>query len=301
MVSITKKYHHLWKWFNSDKFKLNSNTALKELKSLGLSKRKFNVNQNSISKFINNQKWFTMNNKSDKRLHNNLTNMKSEIRKHLTYDGEKLINIDISNSQLYMLLHLLNIISTSSDNNNITYIIPEHYPVPLCSKEIERFQSLVLNGTFYIELGRKLIEEKGKNGVYEVREYSKKYKSIISKYYDDPKKLMKGVTFGVLFSNNKNQSPEKKWFKKEFPTIMNLIEDIKKEDHTKLALLLQNIEAHAVLDIATKNIYKYNKSIPMFTIHDSIMTIKKHVSTVKRIFEDSLLEMTGFTPKLKID
>jgi hypothetical protein len=68
-----------------------------------------------------------------------------------------------------------------------------------------------------------------------------------------------------------------------------------------LALLLQNIEAEAVLDLATKNIHKYDKNIPMFTIHDSIMTIKEHVETVKRIFEESLLKFTGFTPKLNIE
>ncbi len=296
MPSITKKYNHLWRWFNSDKFKLNTGLALKELQKLNLSKDKFRSNINSIYNFKNGNIWFIRHNK-DKRIHTNLTNMKSEVRKFLTYDDETLINIDIKNSQIYFLLSVI----TNNLYNKDTYIIPEYSLETLCSKEIKRFKYLVLNGIFYTHLGNKLIKEKGTNGVYELRKYSEKYKGMISKYEDDPRKLMKSVTFEILFSDNKSQSSEKKWFKKEFPTIMAFVEEIKREDHNKLALLLQNIEAEAVLDIATKNIHKYDKNIPMFTIHDSIMTIKEHVETVERIFKESLLKITGFNPKLNIE
>lgn len=302
MPSVKKRYNNLWKWFDSPLFTIDRDSALKELKNLDISKRRLRFNLNSICNFQYGRKWFVRHNK-DKRLHTNLTNMKSEIRKHLRYDKKKLVNIDIKNSQIFFLLVVLDRIR----NKNILGL--EKYSniiLPLFTKtldiiEFERFKKLVISGTFYNELGRKLIIEKGKNGVYEKMKYD--YINEIAHYYefDSPKALMKPITFEILFSKNECNSTEKSWFKKEFPTIMEVIKTLKEKKHNELAILLQNIEAEVILDNVIKSISKFNKDIPLFTIHDSIMTSEEHSQIVFDIMKREINRITRFEPSISID
>lgn len=300
MASAIKKYPHLWKWFNCPKLTLDIPNAIKELKALKLSRKKIKKNYLSITNFNSNRKWFIRHAK-DKRLHTNLTNMKSEIRKHLRYKGKKMVNIDIKNSQIFFLMVIVEKIFNQTPVPNITYTMSHLFSLPLNIWEIRKLKNLVLSGQFYPELGKKLIKEKTLHGVYEKRKFSKKFNSKISDFYDDPKKLMKETTFEVLFSKNCNKSPEKEWFEKEFPSIMRLIKKIKEKNHTRLALILQNLEAHVILDIATKRIHQFNKDIPIFTVHDSIMTTEENTEDVKRILIESVNSFTGYTPSISIE
>jgi hypothetical protein len=299
--SAKKKHYHLWKWYMDEKFTLDSIGARQELEKIEFSKSKLWM-ENAIFNFENGYKWFICHSK-DKRLHTNLTNMNKELRKFLKYDGESLVNIDICNSQIFFLLIVLNTIKNRKlkDININTSIILELSSVSLCDKEFQRFHDLVVSGTFYSVLGKQLMNEKGYGDFYIKMEYD--YVNKQAEYFriENPKDLMKPIAFEILFSKNTQYTTEKKWFKEQFPTIYKAVEIIKSKNHNTLALLLQNIEAEAILDVTVKNIKNFNKNIPIYTIHDSILTIPKYVEDVKRIMLESILNFTGLQPSISID
>lgn len=302
MSSAVKTHKCLWKWFDSEYLTLDADAALDDINGLNISERKLLSIKNSICNFVNGNKWFIKHNK-DKRLHTNLTNMKSEVRKHLKFKGEPLVNIDINSSQIFFLLVLLDKINKNKtkDITEDIHIISALPPESLDQSEFQRFKKLVLTGTFYEVLGNKLISDLGNCGIYEKCKYNHKTNKANYTLYDKPKSLMKPVAFEVIFSKNNQYTKEKSWFKKEFPTIYSIIEKIKEKKYQKLALLLQNIEATAILDKCIKSINRFDNNIPLFTIHDSIMTTAEYVDIVKNIMEKEIFNYTGFTPSISIE
>ena len=76
-------------------------------------------------------------------------------------------------------------------------------------------------------------------------------------------------------------------FSKVFPTYAQIIFDIKKDDHTKMAKFLHQKEAkiifgHVVKDFVTDG----NK--PFFTVHDSVITTKTYHKNLQEIFNKTI-------------
>jgi hypothetical protein len=90
-------------------------------------------------------------------------------------------------------------------------------------------------------------------------------------------------------------------FKKTFPTVYKIISKIKKERHATLAIILQRLESELFLQKCCKIIYEERPDIPIFTLHDSIITTKENIEYVKSIIEKVLLEHINAKPHLKVE
>ena len=242
---------------------------------------------------------------TDKRIHTNITNLKSILRQHLIYKNEKLVNIDIKNSQVYflaMVLYLVNIKNIDYLNSINKYTISNDSSQHLDIIELERFIDLAVTGNFYETLGTEIIIEKaGYHGNYEKRKYNKKIKKWVSEFYDNPKKLMKSTTFEILFSRNTDDSDEKKWFSTKFPTIYKFIYNFKNGDYKDLSRFLQNLEADIILKKIIKELKLNDPKIFLITIHDSIMTTRENVGLVKQVIRNVTKELFGFSPTLTVE
>lgn len=122
---------------------------------------------------------------------------------------------------------------------------------------------------------------------------------------DENRKKVKKSVFSAIFSPNQIAShvEEIKLFSKHFPSVMAVFKKIKTsvDSHRTLACVLQNFEADLILHTACKRISEINPDVPMFTLHDSIITIPEHQELVEKIMLEVLTEAIGFPPKLKIE
>ncbi|RCR67503.1 hypothetical protein [Larkinella punicea] len=75
----------------------------------------------------------------------------------------------------------------------------------------------------------------------------------------------------------------KEIFRDLFPNVMRLFELIKSQQHRTLALLLQNIESEIFLNRIARRIAQERPDLPIFTIHDSIVTTVGNETYVKMI------------------
>jgi hypothetical protein len=238
------------------------------------------------------------------RLHSVLTQLKGVLRKFIRYDGKVLVSIDIVNSQPYLATVLLNPQKFDENHilNHILNINPNfknpNYPIMVVKriKEVSStedsklFIEKIASGTFYEDFGEKLMD----NGFLE----NNLDKSLI-------RKSAKTATFSAFFSPNTaiSYNDEMKNFKKIFPNVYDIFKLIKctRSKHNTLAILLQHFEAELILHTICKKIYQINPDIPLFTLHDSIITTEENVEMVKSVMEEELTNAISFPPQLKVE
>lgn len=247
------------------------------------------------------------------RLHSVLTNMQKDYRNFITYNGLKLINIDIKNCQPYLLCLLLNpefwkIDSTLPINlytqpENVQKLFTTH-AIPLRVAEFfstldsgvfNQYKELVASGLMYEKIVEVCSEELG---------------FLIIR--DEAKTLM----FYLLFSGNKKSNKKSKINQMKnifennlFPEVAQLFSIIKEKtddstdkQHSRLAVLLQSIESSIILHKCCKIIWEDgSQQIPVFTIHDSIATTSEHVDYVRSVMEEQLISCIGVFPSLNIE
>ena len=198
----------------------------------------------------------------------------------------------------------LNPIKLEENNiiNTILAINPKlnskSYPIMLVKKikeisstdNTKLFIEVVSSGKFYEDFGLIL-----------------KQRKVIEEDFDEfaTRKKAKGITFSTFFSPNMAiaYKEEIKIFRSVFPSIFEVFKLIKlgKGQHNTLAILLQHLEATLVLHRACKIISQERPDIPIFTLHDSIITTVGNEKYVHDILANVLLDAIGIAPKLKVE
>jgi hypothetical protein len=248
------------------------------------------------------------------RLYSAFTGLGKEYRRFVTYNGERLVGIDISNSQPYIAGLILNMEFWSSNsslplslkNFDISlraYMMnpPDHSQIiqyfdSVAENDFTEYKNMVSSGGFY------------ENIIEIVRGFGR----TITR--EEAKVLM----FYTIYSSNKlpNEPMLRQMrdiFKQMFPKVADFFKVIKHEfkmfkgidfvgmkQHNRLAILLQSIESKIILHRCCKRIWdEANHQIPVFTIHDSIYTTVGNVEYVKRIMTEELTRAIGFPPHFK--
>ena len=318
---------YLIKWFNPalridiEKVKIFLHNLYQsdcEVKGAGAAQRRENSLWMSAQK-INNE---SNNNLSidsvGKRFYSPLTNLKSELRAYVTYDNKKLVSLDLINSQFFFCLVLFDI--EVFDKCKVADILTLYYNRSLQDKEIalhiEKIRSLIEKE------GRKILCDEFKEAIYDglIYEVIGVYIGTYHKYShvevteEDLKRMRKRtkeevmkIVFGremkgkVKLDNEGlpvNNNP-KIDFNYYFPIIDKIFRLIKEPNYKVLAWVLQYIEAHVLLYTVCPVIAAERPDIPLFTIHDSIVTTEEHAEYVYQRMITIIEETIGFVPKIK--
>ncbi len=154
-------------------------------------------------------------------------------------------------------------------------------------QDISKYIQIATSGRFYEEFGDLLIRNNLLNTdqISNIREHAKK------------------ITFRTLFSKNYYESFDRyiMLFKEAFPNVLRIFRRTKRIHHRALAVALQSLEADIVLNKACKIINDNYPEVPIFTLHDSIITTEENVNLVKEIMHRTLEHYIGYPPVLKED
>jgi hypothetical protein len=245
------------------------------------------------------------------RLHTNLTNLPKELRQFLSWKGSKLQGIDISNSQPFFLIlrliefyhpsrtyslttyyndsipfdsNLLVDIITNTYQSNIFDNIPS-YDLTVLEKlpnDVQHYIYLTITGKLYEYLLKIKTEGWGKNYT---REQIKT--NVLTLFYqkelDDQTSILKEL------------------FKHIFPNVFRYIEISKKRDYKKFPISLQKTESDMVLRTICKKILAEKPNIPLFTIHDSILSTREYIPYITTIMNEEIFKKYSILPNLKIE
>jgi folylpolyglutamate synthase/dihydropteroate synthase len=116
---------------------------------------------------------------------------------------------------------------------------------------------------------------------------------------------MKELTFKVFFSSNRAIQGMSNWTKKEFKWkfngIYNMFAAIKRKDHRALSHILQRIESEIMIQNVCKRISSEHPTLPIFTIHDSVLTTDGNQEYIAKIIKEEALKIIGLKVSLGIE
>lgn len=316
LKKTAKKYPYLTKWFNSN-LQIDVDGATKKAEELfpeqtgsirGTTKGKPSIwNRRmkaiySIHKFSKQEFYYSVDDNVG-RFHSNLTNIKRELRSFITYDGQKLVNIDIKNSQPLLSTILLNK-DFYDKNSRILNIFNIPSSLQLLSNSSTSYSSTIIT----------LVKTLQKSDSQSIAEYvdivntGEFYQKVSEKLYpkaDFMKPKMKEMIFTVFFSRNSFiRLPEAKSkidFRDNFPQIYEIFRILKVKNHRALAHILQRIESELIVQKVSKRISVERPELPIFTIHDSVATTVGNEDYVSSIIKEEALYLTGINIKLGLE
>jgi hypothetical protein len=195
------------------------------------------------------------------RVHTNLTNLRSELRGFLSYQGPPLVNLDIRNSQ------------------PLIFSIPlrRRFEGQAMPPDVRLYVELVQEGRFYDYL-------MDKGGVPAER-----------------RSTFKRQFFGhVFFCKNWPETPAARTFGSLFPSVYRAVREMKAEDYAALAKSLQRDESGLMIGrVAVRCMEELPRSF-IATIHDSIVTTPDQAEAVQSIMREEF-DRIGLRPTIRIE
>ncbi len=316
---LSTKYSYLTKWFN-EKLQIDERGALEKVEELfpepkgpirGVKKGKASKMTKkycaklAIHKIAKQDYHYSVDDNVG-RFHSNLTNIKKELRHFITYDGETLVNVDIKNSQPLLssvlfdpsfytnkkkgqrvnLYDFPSLFQYLVNNNKYTYthtiIMLVKTLQKLDNKEVKQYLRMAKSGNFYQELSKAMYPKQAFEKV-----------------------KMKELTYKVFFSSNRSiqgmNNRTKKEFKRKFQGIYEMFAAIKRKNHRALSHILQRIESEIMIQNVSKRISLEHPTLPIYTIHDSILTTDGNQEYVAKIIKEEAFKITGLKVSLGIE
>jgi len=229
-------------------------------------------------------------NKTNGRLDSNITSLPSELLPHVTVEGKHLVEIDIKNSQLFFAACLVDV--TPEVERVIDKFLGKSYTMLVKSlhisdcEDVRLFRSLTTEGSFYHYMWLRLKE----NGIC----------------FDNRRQLKESL-FIIFFGkcNAYKYNKVARVFRAIFPNVQRLFDAIKKDDYTRLAVLLQRLESYCILERVARCVAEELPRLPLLTRHDSclpaiIMTEADRVRDVEKIIKSTIKTVTGQIPQTRI-
>ncbi len=308
-----KEYPHLTKWFNK-KLQIDVESAKKKVEELfpeqtggirgvmkgkasGWSKRYRAIQ--AIQKLNRQDFYYTLDDNVG-RFHSNLTNIKRELRHYITYNGEKLVNVDIKNSQPLFSTLLLN--KDFWSVNQSVHLSIHHFPsllTNLSKTNLDQYYNIMLVKAL------KKADNQLLSTYVEYVNSGEFYKKISQKLYPSrafDKQAIKDMFYKLFFSKNRviqgYKSKPKRDFRAHFPKVYEIFSIVKRKDYRTLAQLLQRIESTVMIQNAVVRIAEERPDLPIFTIHDSIATTVGNEDYVSTVIQEEALRLTGLKVQL---
>ncbi len=307
---LTEELKYLEKWFNN-KIEVDYEGGVNFLNELSQQESDVGNTQNLMLRYncrllpfikLKNCEYPFYVDKTGFRLHTNLTQMLSGLRKFIKYDGKTLCAIDISNSQPYLAISLLDDEIFINNNLSDKIINPKltnntNYPIMLVEKirniknapDVKTFKENVSSGRFYENFGRLLVENELTENANETILRAK----------------AKEITFTSIYSSNTSigYNESIKLFKRQFPNVYEVFSIIKQgqNNHPAFSICLQRLEAELVLHKICKNISEESPDVVLFSLHDSIITTEDNVEYVQSVMYNVLRNNIGIAPTFKVE
>ncbi|WP_407484516.1 hypothetical protein [Elizabethkingia miricola] len=300
---------HLSKWFNP-KLTIDKSSALEVIKNGGIDKTQCLYYTYAIEKLCIGNFYATRNIEADNRLHTNLTNLPKALRPFLRYGGEKLYSRDICTSQPFFLVYLIEYINLYRDIpckksinlSNYTLMLEElcnHLLTEGFREDYEKLRDWILHGDIYNELGDLLFPDQDIERVV-LKEYSKTENLYVDVEYKSKRDAMKVITLTIFYSTLKTRNPQVKKFKELFPKFYKLLSLFKQDSYKNFSKILQHIEANCIIDFVTKKLSIDYPRMPLFTIHDSIITTEPYKTILDTEMPKLISEYClGLKPQIK--
>ena len=322
-LEAVKTFPELWGFMKGLQFSTSeanrailSDFRIKKEGNIRKDYKSLNFSLKSIRDFRADQWQFFQGEKSG-RLFSNVTFMPKIVRRCLHYREQQLVEVDIKNSQPFMANIILKKafweekhgedhftiydFKKSFGNRLFNSIIGNVMGV---SWEGDHISTLMLakNPTAHDILDFTVFSEISQKGlIYEHMVKDFKGRFGITKSRDDMKK---GVLQAMYSDNRFFGLPDarlKRAFRDLFPRVYDVMAAIKRSKKNNLAILLQSVERKLFLERIVPRLLETHPEVPVFTIHDAIVTLRGYEDSVKEVIREEAEKAIGRVPSLGVE
>ena len=235
------------------------------------------------------------------REHTTITNLTCELRQFLSYHGEPLENVDTANSQpIFLGLSIRNAIKQEQEVPAID--------TPYCSanRAEEKAEEQVGLPTTDMPYCSAIRAEDDDSVIIEVGKYLQWceegiYDKLAIRTHQPRPKVKKDMFAGVLFSRENNwHNKTAVAFENEFPYIRQHLRNMKAHGYQKVAHEMQRTEAAFIFTKVVPRLLQENPQMPVFTLHDSIVTTPHYSQYVQDVMLDEFRKL-DINAKVRID
>jgi hypothetical protein len=257
------------------------------------------------------------------RVHTNLSSLDSGLRKYLRVDGRPLVNLDIRNSQpllacVLLLMYYSNGCSLASIHsfkaNEHGYMDPGQSmftnQVMVGDNEGEEFPSPsppsphTLSGAIpnNDQLDSLPLPDDVKEYIG-VTQRGEMYDHLMRRWGIPPggRDEFKQDFFGqVMYCRDHRRYEYGRLFERDFPNVVEVFEVLKAKDYTQAAKLMQRVESSLMINRVARRVMKELPDAPVFTIHDSVVTLREYADPVYRILRQEYARV-GLHPTVRYE
>jgi hypothetical protein len=215
------------------------------------------------------------------RIYHLLSNLKKEARAAILLDGAPLYEIDLSNSQLYLMAmlaahkFLYRILRNTKDRETHTHTYRNQYHS--LADDLRLFVEDCCEGIIY---------EKILQHIEGADRATVKYETIVG--------LMAWTELSETIAPYQVM-------KKLYPSVVTLIEDLKiKHGHKWIGRTLQSMEAAVMIGGVCERIRVEHPEIPIIPLHDCLFTTEPHIQTVHKIILEEFGARFGWMPRATV-
>lgn len=253
----------------------------------------------------------------------------------MQYEEENLAEIDISSAvpfilylvmRMYLDNNLIYLSNFSYSNSNLFIYMLDEVTGDIEKTELDSFGNSIINGKLYEQFSELLLnqdfyESKGVQFNKAIKYYQFAFNDMFGYYFDgdlkDLKKFTKKRFLSMLFAKTSKYHFEQLVFKELFPSIHKFINEYKnvykykdsetmiyskKDKHKKFSHLCFQFEAKVMIDKIAREFDKINKGkVPVYTIHDCLLTSSSNAEELKLFMEDKFVDLFGVAPNLTIE
>lgn len=259
------------------------------------------------------------------RFHSVLTRCPKEVRGGWEIDGERLVELDISNCQPLLLASLVCGLVEQNPNLNMHLDKKLHYNT-----------NILYNTDFYIPyvdknsvpdiikpLTRKDLPQKDAADLLQLCENGHFYEYFAGKSGRQRDEVKQGLLIELYNTwskedrtdrkkkrkrrGKKNRGPRRRKpvflpiFQRSFPTAYSICRQIKDGDFAKFPQLMQRIESYVIIENVCERLRQEYPDTPVVTVHDAIFTTPSHVETVRQVIREVFGEVLGVLVGFKGD
>lgn len=116
----------------------------------------------------------------------------------------------------------------------------------------------------------------------------------------DPTKFKKSFFGGVFFCKNRPVTKQPRLFQSHFPSVYNVILDVKANDFRRLAHVLQRTESSLIINRIARRCMDELPGVCVVTIHDSVLTTTDGVEPVRQIIAQEFRRV-GLDPTIRVE
>ena len=299
------KYPNLYRWLGSRGLEIDLESCKAKIMQVKDAENKSdfwaNIALTRVAGIANHQYWFHVGDSG--RLTTNLTGINKILREFITYKGQKLVEVDISNSQPFLLIHLL----------NKAYSIPKGYD----GKPSEYLHGRRVGDFSDLDLYYWLVETGNLYAHVFLEKKASKKPGFAKALFDDKRRLIKDQVLKLFMGDPEAHPTLSKEFAGIFPTVYEVMERYRKRStselkwseskqefysrrtNNKLAMALQGLEAKIVLDGVCHKFHVKYPDVPLFTIHDCLVTVDGYQAPLREILKTECHKAVGRVPEIK--